>query len=121
MTEQILFDRESVRVTSSRLVVGNDTYAINKINAVKTSEEEPGNLVVGVGFIAGIIAIFNSVIAGLVIFTLIGLFLYKRETTYHLEITTSSRDQTAFSTKDEQTMKDLVTAINMVISKVNQS
>jgi len=108
MEGEVFFAEGDVRVTRAHLVVGNEMYAISKINTIRSVEQQSGNLMVGVGVIAALILLINSPFVGAALLALILVYLYKRKTIYGLEITTSSGNQTAFTTSDEQTMKQLI-------------
>ena len=111
MGDEVFFAEGDVRVTRSHLIVGNEMYAIGKINTIRSVEQQSGNLIVGVGVIASLILLVNSPLFGAALLATILVYLYKRKTIYGLEITTSSGNQTAFTTTDEQQMKQLIAGL----------
>ncbi len=129
--EETLYSDNQVTVTTTRVIIGNTTYALRNITSVKPIATSPSmgcaiTLLLGgvlVLFIA--MATFQSSIADGLVVGLIGaailagaiFWLRKLKPTYHVQIASASGEAKALSSPDNAYIQKIVASINDAIVK----
>lgn len=116
-------DNRGVRITSSRLMVPDMTYAMANITSVKTEEVYPSYSGVLVTLLVGFLLVvggfkLSSWYVGLFGVLLVGLGGYwgwRLEPDYHLRISSSAGETSALSSKDRVYIGKVLHAINEAI------
>lgn len=134
MTEQTFLEHGSVQVTKTRFIVPGETYAVNGIISVKTTEtfeEIPTSFKEKITTLAVSWLIFGIFLTGAYLIhqdtlgTLIGLFLLflswsvlvgkKKVPTYSVTLRTSSGEVKALESPERQFIQEVTQAINQAI------
>jgi len=118
-------DEKGVRITPTRLIIGSTTYTMANITSIKTKKDEPnrhpGIITSVIGII--ILAIFAAMgeSAGVVFGVLVlggGIaWAWLVKPTYHLTISSASGEPDALSSKSEEYVKSVATALNEALIK----
>ncbi len=122
MAEEVTFysDDQGVRVTNTRLIVDNTTYAMANIASVARTATEPNYTGPLLLIVAGVI-IFFAAISGKesggwllgVILALAGTLWWRsRKPIYHLRITSASGESNALWSKNKNYVDKVVQAIS---------
>ncbi|EOW9276587.1 DUF6232 family protein, partial [Vibrio cholerae] len=116
MEEKIFFESNDVKVTNSRFITGNQTYAMSNVTSVKPHKQSPNRmpwifaLFMGVFFI-----LIKSYLIG---FGLIGLaifVLYNQKPLYTVILKTSSGENRALHTNEQEYLNQVINALNEAI------
>lgn len=123
--EEINFysDNTGVRVTSSRLIIGQTTYAMLNITSVSCAAQLPSRigplffLLIGALCLIGGIGGSEAALIGWGVFLLAigGLWWKLQKTNYHLRIASASGEANAVSSQDKQRIESIVQAVNEAI------
>jgi hypothetical protein len=114
--ETIFFNSDAAKVTSARVVIGNQTFAMAGITSVEVAKEMPkANWAIPtLVLVIGLFAMPSSVATG-IIFTLIGgLWLYSeisKNTKYHLVIRAAGGEVNALSSTNATDIEVIASAI----------
>jgi hypothetical protein len=114
--ETIFFNSDAAKVTSARVVIGNQTFAMAGITSVEVAKEVPkANWAMpSLVLVIGLTAMPTSVPTG-IIFTLIGgLWLYfeiSKDTKYHLVIRAAGGEVNALSSTNATDIEVIASAI----------
>ena len=104
-TEQVFLDTGNVKVTLSRLIVGNTTYAMSGITSVWQTNNLSKKSDIYIQMFIGLFLLLIPTILGL-----FQLLLYSEE--YSLMISTASGNEVAYTSSDHQTINEIIKAIN---------
>lgn len=128
MDEKTFYESDSIKVTSARFVVSNQTYALSSVNSVKVSEVDitssrtaPALLAVGgVVWVLFLIAFKGDPIYYLQSVALIVMGIYlltriKRKFEYRVMLTTSSGESAALRSNERQEILLVEKALNDAI------
>lgn len=128
MDEKVFYEKGSIRVTSARFVAGNQTYAMSAVNSVKVASANvtPSNtisgILVAVGAIWLLCLLLNSSAIKSYFFPsiilAIGVFWFRsiKETfEYRIVLTTSSGEESAFQSNNEQDILPIEKALHEAI------
>jgi len=116
-------DDKGVRITSTRLIVGEATYSMANITSIKTSKTGPNY---AVGIIAAVIGLvfvglhgISSALAVIGVLLALGgiAFLLTTKPTFHLEVTSAAGEQSPLSSKDEKYIEKVAVALNEALIK----
>lgn len=115
MDEKTFFQQGSVKVTNARFINSGQTYAMSNVTSVKAFTEKPSRTG---GYVIALIALLMSGIApvvGLPVLVLTLLYLYKQKSKYHVMLSTSGGESSAFTTYHKEYVEDVVEAVNNAI------
>ncbi|WP_018079651.1 DUF6232 family protein [Thiobacillus denitrificans] len=115
MEEKTFFEYEDVKVTNTRFVSGEQTFAMNNVTSVKTHVERPSRLLGILILILSVGVTYNNPEVGLVMMAAAAYYLYRQKTTYHLLLTTSAGETNALRTHQLEYMTQVVGALNQAI------
>jgi hypothetical protein len=127
MPERVFYDAGGVKVTTTRFMVPNQTYAMSGITSVTSIVELPSRKGPIIMILIGVLGVimfgtFSSqqqpavslVFAAALI--AIGVWLWTREkSTYHIVLKSASGEQRPISDKNHQFIDDVVQALNEAI------
>jgi hypothetical protein len=126
--ETIIYENDKVKITNLRAIFDSKTYSIANITAVETDCNEPSSclpfsLLVGgiVSIVVGIM-IFREFFIWLTVFgiVLVGLFILVNKTSktlWEVSLTTSSGEVKACISPDQDSIEEIVEALNTAIVK----
>ncbi len=122
MTEETTFysDNQGVRVTNTRLIVDQTTYAMANIASVSTTTTKPSYTGPLLLIAAGAIIFFTTIggrspesaIVGVIVVALGVLWWRSKKPIYHLRITSASGESNALWSKNRNYVDKVVQAIN---------
>jgi len=116
MEEKILFNEGNVQVSSTRFIVGNQTYAMNGVTSVKSHVSKPNKVGPILGIIAGLFIAFSAEgagkVIGLGIAAVAGFILYNQKATYAVVLNSSSGETQALADHDGDYISNVVSALN---------
>ena len=120
--EQTFFEGEGVLVTNTRLVRGNETFAMSGITSVSSFTEVPSKkgpfVVIAVGVLVFLVSIQSSLGAALVGVALVGLGIWwfrSIKDVYHVRLVTASGERDALTSPNIEYVAGIVGAINQAI------
>jgi hypothetical protein len=120
--EQRFYEDQNILVTNSRLVKGNETFAMSGITSVMSFPEVPskkGPIILGVvGGLIFLASLQSSWVAALFGAMLIGLCIWwfrSIKNIYHVRLVTASGQRDAMSSQNGQYIATIVGAINQAI------
>ena len=116
-------DDSCIRVTDTRLMVRNTTYAMSNITSVSVQQTDPSywgvGLSIGIGCVLLLLAVgTSSWLWGIVGVLILGGAIYGATTLkpdYHLRVSSASGESSAYSSKDKGHVEKLVQSINEAI------
>jgi hypothetical protein len=116
-------DGGGVRVTNSRLIIGQTTYAMLNITSVSRASQPPSRLGPLLFLIFGslfVIAGFGGTqhggaFLGVLLLAIGGLWWMMQKTKYHLRISSASGEANAVTDTDQQRVDNIVQAVNEAI------
>lgn len=112
MNEQIFFEYDDVKVTSSRFISGGQTYAMSNVTSVKGYEQKPSRFWGIVALLVGLVITTNSFFPGLVIAGCAALYLYYQKTAFHVLLSTSAGETKALVTYQRDYLNKVIAALN---------
>jgi hypothetical protein len=124
MDETVFFENNNVKVTNSRFIVGNQTYAMAAVNSVKitTTDITPPNTFAGILIVVGAIWLLVALGSGnassflwSVALLAGGVFWFRsiKPTFEHkIILTTSSGEATALTSRNDQDIRPVEKALN---------
>jgi len=125
MTEEKNFyaDDAGVRITNSRLIFGNATYAMANVASVRTAVTNPSQtgpvVLILIGVLFALIGFTNSsfgvAVFGIFVGALGVLWLNGLRPTFHIRISSSSGEADALSSRHRDYIDRVVQAINEAI------
>ncbi len=115
MTEQIFFEYDDVKVTSSRFISGGQTYAMSNITSVKPYEKKPSRFMGIVVLLVGLVMAMNSLSFGIVVGIGAAAYLYFQKTIYHVLLSTSAGETKALVTYQRDYLDKVIAALNDAI------
>lgn len=121
--ESVFFQRAGVRVTTTRFIVGGQTFAMSGITSVKMVEIPPkvgcatALLLIGIATLVGGFSIERYGIAflGLVIAATGHVVRESAKSTFSVVLRTSGGEVTAYQSADEQHIQEVMEALNGAI------
>lgn len=126
--EQTIYSDSNVSVTTTRVMIGDTTYALRNITSVRMADT-PGRIGCAITLlILGIVLLIGAfsgvgekdagglVIAGVVI-GLAVLWLFGARTKYHVVISSASGEAKALTSRNERYIQRIVNSINEAIVK----
>lgn len=124
--ERVFYDAGGVKVTNTRFMVSNQTYAMSGITSVTTIVESPsrkGPIIMILIGVLGVIGTFTSqqqpppgIFVFLAALIAIGVWWWTRKkSTYHIVLKSASGEQRPISDKNHQFIEDVVGALNEAI------
>jgi hypothetical protein len=117
--EQIFFEAGSVKVTSKRVVVGSQTYALSGITSVRFLQLKPRRLFPLALLVAGFLLAKSNPAASIwhyLIFVAPGaVWLLLQRSTYTVQLNSSSGESRALQSKKRDFIEQVVAAINQAI------
>lgn len=130
--EQVFFAEGNIRVTSSRFIVGDQTYAMSAVSSVRAHAEQPKNLDLGCAFVLAVALVLfgfmgwvasgkmNSpgawiLAAGAALLVATLSTWRKRKPIYVVQLTTSSGEVQALTSQDWPHVHRIVEALNEAI------
>ncbi|MBI4719070.1 MAG: hypothetical protein HY763_14795 [Planctomycetes bacterium] len=108
MAEQIIFEQGGTKVTSARVVIGPQTYALGGITSVQAREIPPSRKGPIILMIVGFPFFFIGTIIGII-------WLIRQKTTYAVLLVSAAGEQEALTSKDKALIAQIVNAINEAI------
>ena len=115
MNEQIFFEYDDVKVTSSRFISGGQTYAMSNVTSVKPYEKKPSRFWGVVVLLFGGIVAMNSLAPGLIIAGCAALYLYYQKPVFHVLLSTSAGETKALVTYQRDYLDKVIAALNDAI------
>ncbi|AEG13638.1 MULTISPECIES: DUF6232 family protein [Shewanella] len=116
MEEIIFFEYDDVKVTNARFLTNNQTYAMSNVTSVKPHKEDPNRLAGIIAIIVGLIFIMNeSYLVGFIIIPLAVYIMSKQKTIYTVILKTSSGENRALQTYQQEYLNQVIDALNKAI------
>jgi len=115
MEEQVFFEREGVKVTNARFVVGMQTFAMSNITSVNPATEPPSRFTLILVLIVGVLFAFAVPWFGAFVVAMCALFLYLQKTKYHVMLHTAGGETKALTTEELEYFNHVVGALNQAI------
>lgn len=115
MTEQIFFEHDDVKVTSSRFISGGQTYAMSNVTSVKAYEKKPSRFWGIATLIIGLLITVNSFTPGIIIMIVAGIHLYFQKTVFHVLLSTAAGETNALVTYQRDYLNKVMAALNDAI------
>ena len=123
ITETTVFNQDDVLVTTARLVISGQTYAMSGITSVQFYEEEPSRklpmslcVIGGMATLMGLSVGFGgATFVGIVLAAAgIGIWMSQKQE-FSVRLATASGEAKALRSSDKQQIKSVVEAINNAI------
>ena len=119
MAEEITILKEgNILVTTSRFVVGSQTYAMSGITAVKNTRKDPNHDFTVLLILAGIGIMFFGgqwILWGLVLIGIGAFIAWIKKPEYGLVLSTASGESQAVTSDDENYIDKIVSSLNDAI------
>lgn len=121
MKEKIFFERNGIRVTNSRFIVGNQTFVVSNITSVKLKEKKPNRTNPLVATILCLTLVLLGLFArqpllvffGLVASFIGGLWLARQKSTYYIQLHTAGGERKIYA--DLECARPIVKALNEAV------
>lgn len=117
MTEETLFEQESVKITNARFIVDGQTYAIRNLTSIKPVTEQPSRFTPILLIVVGLALTFVTPFIGLPVLLIAVYFLASQRMMHHIFLCTSAGEQKAFTTQSVSFFDDIVEALNNAIAR----
>lgn len=115
--EKTFFRYEDVTVTSSRFIIGSQTFAMSNITSVKASRRDPRRFWPIALIVVGVLALMAK--ANIWVVVLIGgsgiAWLLMQRAIYHVMLTTAGGETSALSSRQREYIEKVVQALNEAI------
>jgi len=111
--ERIFFQSGDIKVTQASLVVGVQTYALHSLSSIGGVSIRPNRKWPIILMVGGIFSLFITTIIGIV------WWLCQKCPQYSVVLSSSSGNQTAFTSTDPKLVADIVAAVGTAIGKVH--
>lgn len=111
--EKIFFDRNGVKVTSARFIVGTRTYAMQGVTSVKQAAKHPSRVLpIAFGIIGILLALDDKALIGtcLLVFAVLAWLLQKAD--WIVVLSSASGEQQALTSKDRAYIDAVISALN---------
>jgi hypothetical protein len=118
MEETTFFNEGGLTVTNSRFVVPGQTYAMSGVTSIRTEEYPPSRKWPGIITGLGVLLLLGGkdTIIGALILIAIGVVWWRsQKTTYTVVLSSASGETDAFTSTDEEYVRNLVNALNDAI------
>lgn len=119
--ENVFFEGRDIRVTNSRFIVRNQTYAMAGITSVRAHEEPPNRLLPLLIIVVGVVLIFTAGLGykllGAAVVAL-GVFIWSKQRSIHVVLLCSASGEVRALSDAEDPTVDIpavVTALNDAI------
>lgn len=118
--EKTFLDSEAAKVTSARVVIGNQTFAMSGVTSVEVRKQEPkvNGFWPSMILVAGLATIPNSAATGFIFAVIGGLWLlseFRNPTLYHLVIRAAGGEVNALTSTDATAVDTIAAAITDAI------
>lgn len=111
--EVIFLSEDGIRVTNTRFVLPNQTFAMSGITSVQSDQETPSRTGPIIVMFIGLICLINeSFGVGMVFIGVAGLILYGIKTNYHVLLHTASGEAKALSSTNKEWIEKVVHALH---------
>ena len=123
MDEKIYLEQSGLRVSSTRVVIGNTTYALANITSVSTDKTPPSRgmalmlVLIGI-FVLMVSAPMESIFAAIVGALICGIGVWltiSAKPTFHVALGTAAGEKHALASKDQRMVEHIVESINTAI------
>ncbi len=120
-SEKLFYENGAIRVTSSRLIIANVTYALANIASVSTSVKHPSRFWPIVFILGGVMWGMVDFMTSQVPYFALGaivvgiLILSGQKTEYGIRVSSSSGESTPLESKNRALIEGIVTAVNDAI------
>jgi hypothetical protein len=125
---KVLFERGTIRVSTTRFETGFETYPIKKISAIRIDAEKrrtavgiPLAAVGAAGLVAGALTNIPLFIVAGAAFTVGGAMLSFAKTNRSIVLTVQGREQKAITSKDAALIQAIVVAVQDAMAQRGQS
>lgn len=123
MEEKVFLKEGDVTVSSSRFIVGSQTYAMSGITSVKSYKQDPDYAPAAGPILLGIAVLligyfffgFLTILAGVALVALGIWIATKIKPTYSVQLNSSSGEASALADEDENWVARVVEALNNAI------
>lgn len=114
MEERVFLEREGIKVTSARCVVGDKTFAMSNIASVSTIKTYPK--LPGITLLVGLAMLLMQPIIGVLVLVAAAVLMWKLKPTHYLMVRTSAGGSSVWLTsKRLQDFEPIINAINEAI------
>ena len=123
--ETTIYDKNNIKITNLRAVFGGKTYSVSNITSVESKRIEPsGCLPIGLsisGSLFILVGVYNIkyepgiLMLGVLAFVLLFFSNRASKPTWSVTLTTAAGEVKACTSPDQQTIKQIVEAINNAI------
>lgn len=129
MDEEIFYERDNIKITNTRFIINNQTFALSKVNSVKVSAVyvESLNIFLAASIVGASILLYGLIAFGetnalyyMVLIAIISASVYfttraKNKFEYSLVLTTSSGEQSVLKSHEKQSIDLVERALNEAI------
>jgi hypothetical protein len=116
MEERVFFDRDGVRVTNARFMVGSQTYAMNGVTSVKSRVTPPNRTGAIIAVIVGVLLFFGldggAKLFGLLVAGVAGWMLSQMKNTHAVFLSSASGEVQALANQDGEYIGGVIAALN---------
>ncbi len=119
--EQIIYEEGSVKITNLRAIFNSETYSISQISSVRYFQKAPSCaswIILAIGIFTIFLSFSGNIsflIIGLIAAGIGGVFIWTSKTTHIIQIKNSSGEVNAYNSKNEEEIRDIVSAMNQAI------
>ncbi len=118
MEEQILFENGTVTITQNQFIVEKQTFAMNTITSIKTTETPPSARLSGNTAIIGSLCLFMDELfffVGLILLAISAILWKNTKPTYSIILNTKKGEVLAFTNKDKDYVAQVFSALNQAL------
>lgn len=116
MEERVFFERNGVKVTNARFMVGSQTYAMNGVTSVKSRITPPNRGGAVVAVIVGVLLFFaldgGAKLFGLLVAGAAGWMLSQMKDTHSVFLSSASGEVQALADQDGEYIGGVIGALN---------
>lgn len=113
MDEKVFFERDQVKVTNARFIVGGQTFAMKNITSVQADVTKPNRLWPILLVVLGLfIWTKGSAPAGITFFAAGLIILATQRTKYHVTLRSAGGETKALTSQQHKYVADVVAALN---------
>lgn len=116
MNEQVFFEADGYRVSSTRIDLAGQTFATRNVGSVRLDAPGVGRLPVMLGIVGGAVALRADAATGVLLMAVAAFWIWRAARIRHLRLMAGGGEVLALATHDSQLAEQLRQAIASAIA-----
>ena len=122
MEEKIFYQNGDVRVTQSRFIVGDKTFALRNISSVQVGSIGPNRTLYSIVVLIGALSLLaeQARLFGAIVLIIAVIYIFIAKSGYSVRITINSGETDCLFSKDKKYVETIVNALNNAIVEIGR-